>query len=394
MENKRYIAALSCGHFATDINSGSLPAMLPFFVSEYGMSYTDVAGLLFASSFLSSIIQPLFGLMADRGSRQYFMGAGILLAAIPMALTGVFSSYWAIFAAVTAMGFGSAVFHPEAARNVNALAGRDQGKALSFFSMGGNAGFGLGPLLAVALVSAFGMKGTLFYGILGLATAAAVLACCPGIRRAGSEMKERRARRSKKASLDRNDWSAFARLFLVIVFRSSALTALTGFLPLFCIQVLGASKAAGSATVSVLSLMGIAANLAGGYLADRRGYVRTLRLSCALLVPCMAVAAFSGSFIALCAVLVPLAFAMHMAYSPIVVLGQSYLSKNVGFASGVTLGISFSIGGIAAPSIGAFGDAFGLEAVMALVFALMVLCAASTWLLPSRRREGLPESKV
>ena len=142
MDNKKYIAALSCGHFATDINSGSLPAMLPFFVSEYGMSYTDVAGLMFASSFLSSLIQPLFGLMADRGSRQYFMGAGILLAAIPMALTGVFSSYWAIFACVTAMGIGSAVFHPEAARNIHALAGRDQAKALSIFSMGGNGGFG------------------------------------------------------------------------------------------------------------------------------------------------------------------------------------------------------------------------------------------------------------
>ncbi|MDD7022780.1 MAG: MFS transporter [Aeromonadales bacterium] len=385
MDNKKYIAALSCGHFATDINSGSLPAMLPFFVSEYGMSYTDVAGLMFASSFLSSLIQPLFGLMADRGSRQYFMGAGILLAAIPMALTGVFSSYWAIFACVTATGIGSAVFHPEAARNIHALAGRDQAKALSIFSMGGNGGFGLGPLLAVALVSAFGMKGTIFYGIFGLLTAAAVFSCCPGIMRAGATM-ERRDEKAGGRSHDRgkNDWKAFSKLFLVIVFRSSAITALTGFLPLYCISVLGASKAAGSATVSVLSITGIAATLAGGYLADRRGCVRTLRMSCALLVPCMAVLAFSGSFIALCAVLVPLSFAMHMAYSPIVVLGQSYLARNVGFASGVTLGISFSIGGVAAPSIGAFGDAFGLGAVMALVFVLATLCAAATWLLPSR----------
>ena len=34
--------------------------------------------------------------------------------------------------------------------------------------MGGNAGFGIGPLLAVALLSYFGMKGTAFFGIIGI----------------------------------------------------------------------------------------------------------------------------------------------------------------------------------------------------------------------------------
>ena len=35
--------------------------------------------------------------------------------------------------------------------------------------------------------------------------------------------------------------------------------------------------------------------------------------------------------------LLPVAFSLFAAYSPIVVLGQTYLGKNVGFASGVTL---------------------------------------------------------
>lgn len=77
--NKKYLYLLAAGHLSNDINTGSLPVLLPFFVSYYGMDYTAVAGLMFASSFLSSIIQPLFGWLADRGSRQWFMALGVFL---------------------------------------------------------------------------------------------------------------------------------------------------------------------------------------------------------------------------------------------------------------------------------------------------------------------------
>ena len=62
--NKKYLYLLAAGHLSNDINAGSLPALLPFFVNLYGMDYTAAAGLMFASSFLSSIIQPLFGWLA------------------------------------------------------------------------------------------------------------------------------------------------------------------------------------------------------------------------------------------------------------------------------------------------------------------------------------------
>ena len=50
--NKKFLYFIAAGHLSVDINSGSLPAILPFFVTEYGMDYTAVAGLMFASSFL------------------------------------------------------------------------------------------------------------------------------------------------------------------------------------------------------------------------------------------------------------------------------------------------------------------------------------------------------
>ena len=86
------------------------------------MDYTAIAGLMFASSFLSSIIQPLFGYLADKGSRQWFMAVGVFFAGTSLAITGFVSDYWLIFAAVTVMGIATSIFHPEAATAASASA--------------------------------------------------------------------------------------------------------------------------------------------------------------------------------------------------------------------------------------------------------------------------------
>ena len=161
--NKKYLYMLSTGHLSVDINSGSLPAILPFFVSEYGMDYTSIAGLMFASSFLSSVIQPLFGWLADKGSRQWFMGLGVLMTGLSLALTGFVEDYWSIFAAVTTMGIGSSIFHPEGARNVNAIAGAQKGQGMSIFSAGGNSGFGI--VTNIPIMSNFNIPNKMITGI-------------------------------------------------------------------------------------------------------------------------------------------------------------------------------------------------------------------------------------
>jgi len=386
---KKYLYFMAAAHMCDDINSGALPAVLPFFVLNYGMDYTAVGGIMFASCFLSSVIQPVFGYLADRTQRNWFMGAGVLLAGLSFGATGFLTDYWAIFAAVTAMGIGSSIFHPEAARIVNSISGQQRGAGMSIFSVGGNAGFGVGPLLAVAVISAFGMAGLGLFGLLSLVMGAALFLLAPRIKAAAVQLQQEAASASSAApgvkSRPRravNDWRAFSRLTLVIMFRSLTFSGISSFLPLFCIQVLGASNGVGSATLSVLSISGIAATLAGGWLADRWGYVAVLRRGCFLLVPLLAAAVFTKSIWMVYLMLIPMSFAMQGTYSSFVVLGQSYLAKSVGFASGVTLGLSFSVGGVLVPALGWYGDAYGIGAVMALVVLVSLLCALATLLLP------------
>ena len=73
---KFFVYLLSLGHLSVDLAPGALPAVLPFLVLHNGLSYTEVAGLMFASSCLSSFVQPIFGLWADRARKTGFSRSG------------------------------------------------------------------------------------------------------------------------------------------------------------------------------------------------------------------------------------------------------------------------------------------------------------------------------
>ena len=87
------IAALSAGHFATDFSNGALPALLPFLVERFDLSYTHVGALMLVSALASSIIQPLFGLWSDRRGALWLLPAGVALAGVGMALAAASPNY-------------------------------------------------------------------------------------------------------------------------------------------------------------------------------------------------------------------------------------------------------------------------------------------------------------
>jgi MFS transporter, FSR family, fosmidomycin resistance protein len=74
------MAALSAGHFATDFANGALPALLPFLVDRFSLSYTLAATVMLASTASSSLIQPLFGAWSDRRGALWLLPSGVAVA--------------------------------------------------------------------------------------------------------------------------------------------------------------------------------------------------------------------------------------------------------------------------------------------------------------------------
>jgi FSR family fosmidomycin resistance protein-like MFS transporter len=376
--DRRGLAALASGHAAADLCQGSVPALIPFLISERGYSYGAAGVLLLAVTVGSSIIQPLFGAVSDRLSLWWLMPLGVALAAIGIAGAGVAPSFGLTAAAVGIGGLGVAAFHPEGARFANYASGSRRGTGMSLFSVGGNAGFALGPILVTPAVLALGLHGTLAVAVLPALAAIVLLIEVPGLRArtAGA------ARTSRQHAGGRDDWGAFSRLTAAVSVRSGVYFGLQSFIPVWFIHHYGTSEAFGNGALSAMLVAGAAGTLVGGRLVDRIGRRRVLVGSMALQLPLLLLFMAAGGGALATVLLACIGFVTIMSFSVTVVMGQEYLPNRLGIASGVTLGFAIGVGGVAAALLGALADHAGLATVMWTVTLLPIAGTAIALTLP------------
>jgi MFS transporter, FSR family, fosmidomycin resistance protein len=378
------LARLSCGHAAADLCQGAVPALIPFFVIQRGWSYAAAGLLVLAMTVGSSIVQPLFGAVADRLEIRWLMPGGVLLAGIGIALAGVVDSYALTVLVVAISGLGVAAFHPEGARYANHASGSRRGAGMSFFSVGGNVGFALGPIFVTPLVLVFGLSGTL---ALVVAPAIVSVVLFRSLPRMHAMARTAVGRAARSAEQPEDDWNAFTRLGGVISLRSGVYFGLQSFVPLWFVHQLGSTEAAGNTALTAMLVAGAIGTLVGGRLVDRIGRRAVLLGSLAVQLPLLLAFVVSGSLLA-GVLLTGVGFVTIMSFSVTVVMGQEYLPRRLGLASGVTLGAAIGVGGIAAVLLGVLADAAGLTAVMWTIALLPIpslLLALTLPLTPQER---------
>lgn len=386
MKINRYSYLMMFGHICTDLNQGALPAILPFLISQNGLSYTAAAGLVFASNLVSSIIQPLFGYLGDRASRPWVMALGVLLAGGGLSLVGLLPEYWMIFFASMVCGIGVALFHPEGGKLANVVAGERKGTGMSIFAVGGNVGFAVGPIVASFSMLTWGLKGTVVFIIPAVIMAAVILFSSKTLQAfLTRDEKNAKVIADDGASKQQDDWKGFSRVTLVVFCRSIINYGLITFIPLYWVGVLMQTKASGNMTLTVFSLSAAVATLIGGRLADRFGFQKIIMIGSAALFPFILLFIQMGNALWAALFIVLAAFAMNGSHSTLIALGQSFLPNRVGFASGIIMGLTVSIGGMAAPGIGKIGDQFGLTAAMYTIAAVAFLGLILTFFIPKKK---------
>jgi FSR family fosmidomycin resistance protein-like MFS transporter len=378
--DRRAMATLSAGHLFTDVAQGSVPALLPFLIAEDHLSYAAASALVLAATISSSVIQPLFGHLSDRRSLAWLMPLGPALGGLGIACAGLAPNYALTFIAIVISGIGVAAFHPEGSRFANYVSGARRASGMSLFSVGGNVGFAVGPLIVTPLVLAFGLHGTVFVLVPTLLMAAVLVHELPRLRSFRSDVVGGRVTREDHPE----QWGPFTILAGVITLRSFVYFGLVTFIPLYYVHVLHSGKALGNAALSAMLIGGAIGTLIGGPLADRFGRRAVLLGSMALLPPLVIGFLLSGAGVA--AVFATAAGAATIAtFAVTIVMGQEYLPGRLGVSAGVTIGLSIGLGGVGAPLLGLVADADGLRTVLEVIAVLPLLGVALTLLLPGRR---------
>jgi len=383
----RLLATLFFGHLMTDLNQGMLPALLPFFIAERHLTYAAAGGLVLAANVSSSVVQPLFGHLADRRPSPWLVPAGVAAAGVGLALSGILPTYLLIASAIALSGLGVAAFHPEGSRAAYYASGDRRATGMSVFATAGNLGVATGPLVITPLVLHLGLRASLALVVPMLLAAAFLLTQLPrlaALRPAATSTGD--------AAREPDRWGPFARLTIAVMGRSIVYTGLSTYLPLFWATVLARSRAEGATALSVLLGTGVFGTLAGGRLADRYGRRLVILASLAVLSPLVYALSATRDVHLAAALLAPIGLALYVPFSVLVVMGQEYLPNRVGVASGVTLGLSVTIGGIAAPLLGRLADLQGVAAPLRLVAALPLVAVLAGFTLPDDRPRAAPET--
>jgi MFS transporter, FSR family, fosmidomycin resistance protein len=226
--NRRALAELSLGHFLIDLCQGVVPALAPFLVEGRHFSRAAAAGLVFAISATSSVVQPVFGQLADRLAMAWLLPVSILLAGAALAFGAQATNYGIVLLAFGLSGLGVAAFHPEAARKANLASGERRTTGMSIFSIGGGLGFAVAPAVTLARVVPLGTA-----GLLALLIPTGIIAALL----AGSVSPAPAAGRTTKAGgtsfKGRDDWRAFWLLSGATISRSIVFYGINTFLALY-----------------------------------------------------------------------------------------------------------------------------------------------------------------
>jgi FSR family fosmidomycin resistance protein-like MFS transporter len=366
---------LSLSHLTDDVYQGALPAMLPFLVADRGFSVAAASMLVFVANLTSSVGQPYYGRLADRGRAWWLPAAGLALAGIGLGFAGLLPGFWWICVAVGVSGIGVDIFHPGSARAAHFVA---DGSATrySVFTLGGSVGFAIGPLLAAPLMVLFGLPGMMLLAVPAVLVAGLLATRLPRGRSHGPAAQ----------AAGQDQWGAFGRLTAAVIIRSAAFFSITAFLPLWWVTDLHHSKAAGDFAVTAYMAAGVVGTYIGGRLADRFGH-RTVALwgfVAATPLTLLYLAFPDAVFL-----LLPAGVALYVPFGILVGLGQRYLPNRPGVAGGVTLGLSASIGGVAAPLFGLLSAHAGLTSVLVVSACLPLAAAALTLTLPGQAAKAL-----
>jgi FSR family fosmidomycin resistance protein-like MFS transporter len=369
--NKKALAILSAGHLITDINQGALPALLPFFKEALNLSYTTSGVILLSANLTSSIIQPAFGHLSDRRPQGWFLPLAPFIACLGFSVTGFISNYSLLLLCVILSGIGVASFHPEGFKTAYFFTGDKKATGMSIFAVGGNLGIAVGPILALTLVTSFGIKGTLGMIVPGILIAI-ILLFNMSMLTTPVESAHKEAMKEVKTPLSKNQKMSFFLLVSIATMRAWTQFGLATYIPFYYINYLKGNPLYAGKLVSTYLMAGAVGTLIGAPLADRWGHKKLLLITLALSSPLLLLSYYSSGLITFVFLGIS-GMVLISTFALTTVMAQALLPQHLGMASGMMVGFTMSAGGLGVTLLGMIADTWGVPMALKTIFILPLI---------------------
>lgn len=378
-QSRKGVLLQAFSHLSVDFYQGAIAAIVPFLVLERGWTYSEAASIVLTSSLASSIMQPIFGVLGDKWRMRWLIPLSILCGGLGVAAISLSTSQPFAMVVAALSGAGVAGFHPTSANRAREIAGSNT-VFMSWYALGGNIGFAIAPLVVAATVGVWGLAASpalivpALLGVFGNGLADRICPVPQGTVGAGM------------AKSGTDDWRNFLSLGAVVSLRSICFVGISSFIVLFMHEYRGVGDRLANLSLFALYVGGAFGTAIGGNLAKRWGRVAIMRASYLASVPAVAALFLVPGPAAWIFILV-VSITLYVPFSLQMTLGQDYLPEHMGTASGVTLGLAVSIGGLASPLVGKAGEAWGLDMALLPLIAMPALAALVLMFMTEPRRE-------
>lgn len=378
----RILFAISIGHFLNDCMQSVVPALFPIIQQSMNLSYTEVGWIAFTLNITSSILQPVFGIIADKKPAPYLLPVAMLSSLIGMLGLALAPNFYFVLLSVLFIGFGSAIFHPEGSRVSYMAAGNRRGLAQSIYQVGGNAGQSLAPVFTALIFIHTGQSGTIWFTLLATIGIIILFQVSKWYKKELQQSLSKNKQQSKKDFIINKKIILAISLLIFLVFARSWYGAgISNFFHFYLIEKFSFSIEKAQIFVFIFLLAGVIGTFLGGPLADRFGKRTVLLFSligCApftLLLPHVP-SWFVGPLLFI------IGFILQSSFSVTVVYAQELLPGMIGLVSGLIVGLAFGMGALGAVVFGVIGDLYSLHTIM-LFCSVLPLLGVFTYLLPT-----------
>ena len=372
------LITLMLGHLTVDSYVGVIPVLYPVLIGRFDLNFATVGLISLAYSGTAAISQPLFGVIADRyGTR--LTGASLAWTAITFALVGFVPTFPLLVALACASGLGTGAFHPFGALDVRALLPkRSRSAGMSIYVTAGTVGVAIGPLIGIGLLTWFGLHGTGWLVIPGIATGAYLLWRMRNATPSGAT-----ERKAALASRQVVPMLAIAAVIGVMMSRSWTVYVFQSFTPTWY-KDLGYGPEFYGPLVTTLVLSSAIGTVGCGALADRYGRRTVIIGTLILSIPAVLLyTLFPGPWGFVTGIAIGF---LAASTAPLMLLmAQQLMASRAGLASGLVMGLGFVTGAVGVPINGAIADVIGLQKSLMTHVILVVLTIGIAWLLPTER---------
>lgn len=379
--------AIAFSHLLNDTIQSLIPAIYPLVKDSYQLSFAEIGLITLAFQITASILQPLVGHWTDRKARPFALVGGMVFTLAGLLLLAWAGSFRSILIAVSLVGVGSSIFHPEASRMAFVASGGKRALAQSVFQLGGNAGSALGPLLAAVVIVPLGQSRISFFSLVPLIAMVVLWRVGRWYLRMTALRNHRLARQPKvqRTPVPRKKVIGVVTILLLLIFsKQFYLASMTSYFTFYLIGKFGVTVQAAQIQLFLFLFAAAVGTLIGGLLGDRVGYKTIIWFSILGAAPFTLLLPYADQLWT--TVLAVLAgFVLASAFSAILVYAQLLIPGRVGLVSGLFFGFAFGMAGVGSAVLGSVADATSIDTVFQ-VCSFLPLIGLLCVLLPKEQR--------